>query len=166
MSFIGIHGGPVPMGHGFERLIFVVKGGFGVYVHDIWHRVDGGPHGVGGNVPVVKVSYPFQGYEVPIFVWDSGIGGAAVVIGFKPVGTGVHVVRYFEFFLDSIFKLLDTESLFVLCGKVVKVSLLKGCHESPYNPPKHVCGEPRELVSAYFSGSGRKGDGWRFSHNS
>ena len=59
MRFVCMHGHAVPMGHWFEGLIFVIKGGLSVYLHNIWHRVNGGPHSVGGNMPIFEVPYPF-----------------------------------------------------------------------------------------------------------
>ena len=59
VQLVGMHGGAIPMGHGFKGLVFVVEGGFGIYVHNVQHRIDGGPHGISSDAPVVEVSYPF-----------------------------------------------------------------------------------------------------------
>ena len=147
VCFVGMHGGAVPMGHGFEGFIFVVERGFSVYVHNIWHRVDGGPHGISGDAPVVEVSDPFWRHEIAVFVRDSGIGGAAVVIGLEPVGAGVHVVRYFELLLDTVFKFLDAGSFLVLFSEVFDISLPEGGHQAAYNGSEHVCGEFCKLFS-------------------
>ena len=108
MGFIGVHGGVEPLRHGFEGFILVVEGGFGIYVHNVRHRVDGGSHGVGGDVPVIEVSYPLRGHQVAIFVGDSGVGGTAFVVGFESIWTSVHVVRNLELLFDAVFKLLYT----------------------------------------------------------
>ena len=150
MGFIGVHGGAVPMGHGFEGFILIIKGGLGVYVHDVWHRVDGGPHGISGDAPVIEVSYPFWRHKVAIFVRDSGVGGTAVVVGLEAVGAGMHVIRYFKFFLDTVFKFLDASSFLVLFSKVFEIPLPEGGHQAAYNGSEHVCGESCKLFSAYL----------------
>ena len=146
MCFIGVHSGAEPLGHRFEGFVLVVEGGLGVYVHNVRHRVDGGPHGIGSDASVVEVLYPFWGHQKAIFVGNSGIGGAAVVIGFEPFRTGVHVVRYFELLFESVFELLDAGLLLVFLGESFNVSFLKGGHQASYDGPKHVSGESIELV--------------------
>ena len=147
VCLIRMHGHMEPVGHWLEGFIIIIKRGFCVYVHDVRHCVDGGPHGVGGNAPVVKVLYPFWQNEVSLFVWDLGIGCAMLIVGLKAVGASVHVMGYFKFFLNAVFELLDMGCLFVLFCKVINIPLAEGGHETVYDGPKHVSHEPCKAVS-------------------
>ena len=166
MGFVGVHGGSEPLGHGFEGLVLIVEGGLGIYVHNVRHRVDGGPHSVGGDASVVEVSHPFRGHQVTIFVGDLGVGGTSVVVGFESLGAGVYVIRYFELLLKCIFEFLDAGLLLIFLSEPLDVSFSEGGDKTPYHGPKHVSGKPIELVSTGLSGSGREGNGRCFSHNS
>ena len=153
MCFVGVHGGVVSMGHGFKGLVLVVKGGFSVYVHNVRHRVDGGPHGVSGDASIIKVSYPLWRYEVPFFVGDSGVGSAAVVVGFEPIGTGVHVIQYLELLPDMVFKILDAGSFLVLFSEVANISFLEGGHQATYDASEHIHGKSCKLFSTHRGGA-------------
>ena len=92
VCLIRMHGCTIPMGHRLEGLVFVVERWFCINIHDVWHCIDGGPHGIGGNAPILEVSYPFWKDKITFFIGNSGVGGASIVVGFKAVGARVHVV--------------------------------------------------------------------------
>ena len=58
MSLIHVHSCVIPVRHRLEGFVIIIEGGLCEYVHDVRHRVDGGPHGVGGDVSVVEILYP------------------------------------------------------------------------------------------------------------
>ena len=139
MRFIHVHGCAVPVGHWFEGLIFIVKGGLGVYVHDIGHRVDGGPHGIGGDMPILKVSHPFQENKVALFIGDLGVGCTTIIVSLEAIGACVHIVRYLKLLFDMVFKLLDAGPLFVSFCKVFNIPLSEGGHKATYDGSEHIC---------------------------
>ena len=147
MRFVCMHGRMIPVGHWFERLVFVIKGGLGVYIHNVWHRVDGGPHGIGSNTSIFKVLHPLQKDKIPLLVWDSGVRHAAVVVGLKTIRARVHVIRYLKLLLDSVFKLVNVGGLLVSLCKTFKLSFSKDGHKATYNGSKHVSGKPSKAVS-------------------
>ena len=165
MGVVGVQGCAIPLGHWFERFILVVERWFGIDVDDVWHRVDWGAHRVGSDASIFKVLDPLWLHKIAIFVGDASVRGASFVIGFKPFGARVHVIRYLELLLNAVFKLLDAGSLLVCFGESLDIAFSEGGHQASYDGSKHVFSEPFELVYTCLGGAWRKGDGRRLSHN-
>lgn len=116
-------------------------------------------------MPVFKILYPFGHNKVSILIGDVSIGGAILVIVFKPLGACVVIVGYLELLFDSILELLDATGHFVLLSKPIHVPLAEGGNKSTNNSTEHV-GDKFCIVSdGCLDGSREEGCRWHLSHN-